>query len=125
MATPKTVRCHPHDHAADVSAPSPYALERAGRLFRALGDGGRLRLMEVLSHGEVCVGALVDLVGEKFSTVSQRLRLLRQEGLVTRRRAGSHLFYSLADGHVSDLIDNALAHAAELETGVPLRRKTS
>ena len=54
-------------------------------------------------------------VGEKFPTVSQRLRLLRTEGLVRRRRDGNHLFYSLADRHVADLVHNALAHAAELE----------
>ena len=58
---------------------------------------------------------LVDASGEKFSTVSQRLRLLRGEGLVLRRRAGTHLYYALSDRHVVDLIQNALAHAAELE----------
>ena len=65
--------------------------------------------------GERCVSELVDASGEKFSTVSQRLRLLRGEGLVLRRRAGTHLFYALADRHVVDLVRNALAHAAELE----------
>ena len=56
-------------------------------------------------------------LGEKFSTVSQRLRLLRGEGLVHRRREGTHIYYALADRHVVDLIHNALAHAAELEDG--------
>ena len=59
--------------------------------------------------------------GEKFSTVSQRLRLLRGEGLIVRRREGTHLFYALADRHVADLIHNALAHAGELETAAGSR----
>jgi ArsR family transcriptional regulator len=45
--------------------------------------------------------------------VSQQLRLLRAERIVARRRAGKHIFYSLADSHVSDLIQSAIEHAAE------------
>ena len=67
--------------------------------------------------GERCVSELVETLGDKFSTVSQRLRLLRSEGLVARRRDGTHLYYALADVHVTELIQNALAHAAELEAG--------
>jgi len=70
-----------------------------------------------LAGGESCVTEIVQTLGEKFSTVSQRLRLLRGEGLVRRRRDGTHLHYALADQHVMDLIHNALAHAAELEDG--------
>ena len=95
---------------------SPAALDRAGRMFRALGDAARLRLLEVLMERECCVTELVEGLGEKFSTVSQRLRLLRNEGLVRRRREGTHLYYALADGHVVDLVQNALAHAAELNS---------
>ena len=85
-------------------------------MFRALGDGPRLRVLDLLSRRELCVTEIVVAMGEKFSTVSQRLRLLRGEGLIVRRREGNHLFYALADRHVADLIHNALAHAQELET---------
>jgi DNA-binding transcriptional ArsR family regulator len=99
-------------------------LERAARLFRALGDGPRLLLLQLLAGGERCVTELVEAAGEKFSTVSQRLRVLRGEGLVTRRRAGTHLYYALADQHVTDLMANALAHAHELGAGpAPLSKK--
>jgi ArsR family transcriptional regulator len=110
--------CHPgdHPHGGDVAAHSPAGLERAARLFRAMGDGPRLRLLEMLAQREYCVTELVEQLGEKFPTISQRLRILRGEGLITRRRQGTHLFYALADRHVADLIHNALAHADELET---------
>ena len=113
--TPKPAACK-HDHRSLPAAalPDPRSLERAAGLFRAMGDAPRLRLLHLLSRGEVCVGELVAAVGEKFSTVSQRLRLLRAEGLVARRRDGSHVFYKLADSHVTGLLANALAHAAEL-----------
>src|SRR5919201_13924 len=99
--------CQPGDHSRREAAPSPEgaaAAERAARLFRALGDVPRLRLLCLLTEGEWCVTEIVAAVQEKFSTVSQRLRVLRTEGLVTRRRQGSHIFYALADRHVADLI---------------------
>jgi ArsR family transcriptional regulator len=98
---------------------NPGALERAARLFRAMGDASRLRLLELLNQGEQCVGELVALEKENFSTISQRLRLLHSEGLVRRRRKGKHVYYSLRDRHVADLIDNALAHAMELDKARP------
>jgi DNA-binding transcriptional ArsR family regulator len=82
-------------------------------MFRAVGDEGRLRLMALLARGEACVTELAEATGDGLSTVSQRLRVLRVEGLVTRRRDGKHLYYALADDHVAQLILNALAHAEE------------
>jgi ArsR family transcriptional regulator len=99
-----------------VVAPLPtrQAVERAARIFRALGDGPRLLLLQHLRNGEVCVGELVESLGEKFSTISQRLRILRSEGLVHSRRDGLHVYYALADAHVQNLVANALDHAEEL-----------
>ncbi len=93
------------------------ALERASQLFRAMGDAARLRILELLTEQERCVTDIVQATGEKFTTVSQRLRVLRSEGLIARRREGTHIYYALADRHVADLLHNALAHAAELEAG--------
>jgi ArsR family transcriptional regulator len=87
--------------------------ERAAAYFRALGDADRLMLLAELASGEVCVSELAETLDEQLSTVSQRLRLLRSEGLVTRRRAGKHVFYALADAHVRHLLDSALDHASE------------
>jgi ArsR family transcriptional regulator len=97
---------------------APEALERAAQILRAMGDGARLRILDLLKQGELCVTEIVAAVGEKFTTVSQRLKLLRGEGLIVRRRGGNHLYYALADRHVVDLILNALAHATELN-GAP------
>jgi len=82
-----------------------------------MGDTARLQILRLLADKELCVTEIVAAVSDKFSTVSQRLRILRTEGLIVRRREGTHLYYALADRHVADLIHNALAHAAELEAG--------
>ena len=106
--------CRDADHAAVTPRAAPAALDRAAQLFRAMGDAPRLRLLDLLKDRELCVTEIVAAVGDKFSTVSQRLVLLHREGLLTRRRDGNHLHYSLADRHVADLISNALDHATEL-----------
>ncbi len=110
------IGCSDGDHprsASQSAIPSPLALERAASLFRALGDEARLSLLQRISEQEACVTEMASATGEGVSTVSQRLRLLRAEGLVKRRRDGKHLYYSLADGHIQILIRNALEHAQE------------
>jgi ArsR family transcriptional regulator len=102
----------------------PDALERAAAFFRAAGDAARLRLLYRLSEGERRVTDLAAESDEGISTVSQRLRLLRAEGLLARRREGKNIYYTLADEHVADLIRAALEHAIErLERGDHRQRK--
>ena len=75
------------------------------------------RLGVPLGRGEACVSELAAAENENLSTVSQRLKVLRAEDLVVRRREGKHINYALADQHIVDLILNALAHASEGERG--------
>src|ERR1700757_3518876 len=95
------------------------ALERASRLFRAIGEPARLRLLSRLAQGEMCVTELAAQEKESVSTISQRLRVLRSEDLIVRRRRGKHINYGLADQHVMDLIFNALPHATERPAAIP------
>ncbi len=109
-------RCAPGDpeHAhRKLTTSSEEAFERAALIFRAAGDVARLRLLAHLAESEWCVSELAESLDEALSTVSQRLRLLRAEGLVKRRREGRHIFYTLTDKHVADLLRNALEHASE------------
>ncbi len=108
-------QCGPEEHArrARQTTVSDDQLDRAAAIFRAAGDLSRLKLLYRLCDGEWCVTELADAAGVGLSTVSQQLRLLRAERIVARRRAGKHIFYSLADSHVSDLIQSAIEHAAE------------
>jgi ArsR family transcriptional regulator len=115
--SPRTASPATCSHTHELPPPAlanPAAIAKAAGLFRAMGDPARLGLLQLIAQRECCVSELVDRTGEKFSTISQRLKLLRTEGLIVRRREGLHLFYSLADAHVRELVANALAHAAEL-----------
>jgi ArsR family transcriptional regulator len=69
--------------------------------------------MALLSQGKTCVTALAEAENESVSTISQRLRILRNEHLVKRHRRGKHIDYVLADRHVMALVSNVLAHVTE------------
>jgi ArsR family transcriptional regulator, lead/cadmium/zinc/bismuth-responsive transcriptional repressor len=107
-----------HDAHRPLAAPnfSNRSFERAVRLLRAIGDEGRLRLMEILTRQEACVGDIAETMGERISTISERLRRLRDAGLVASRRQGKHRFYSVVDRHIAELVLNSLSHAVEDET---------
>jgi DNA-binding transcriptional ArsR family regulator len=113
---PAEPSCTPDEHVVEpVRRPlvNDAALERASRLFRAIGDPSRLRLLSRLAQGEMCVTELATSEQESLSTISQRLRVLRSENIIVRRRRGKHINYALADQHVMELVFNALAHATE------------
>ena len=106
--------CAAEDHSTSrAPIASPAAMERCSRIFRALGETARLRLVSRLMHGPACVSELAAAEAESITTISQRLRVLRAENIVQRKRDGKHLLYSLADQHMLQLVFNGLAHATE------------
>jgi DNA-binding transcriptional ArsR family regulator len=105
-----------HSHEAQPRARPPSSdatLERAARVFRAVADPARLRLLERLEEGDVCVSELATSLGLGISTVSQQLRVLFGERLVARRRHGKHIYYRLADQHITSLVRSVLDHVEE------------
>jgi len=108
----------PHCHHAPIdrvqlTAYGTRQLELAAGMCQALSDPARLRLLIWLMQGERCVSELVELEQAKPGSISARLQTLHAAQLVKRRREAKHVFYSLADAHVRDLVGNILGHAAE------------
>ena len=93
--------------------PDQHQLELAADMFRALGDPQRLRVLIRLAEGELNVGQLAELEKERITTMSARLKVLLTARLLKRRRVGQTIIYTLADTHVLNLVDNAVAHASE------------
>lgn len=81
--------------------------------FRVLGDPTRVRILDAISGGEVCVSRIATVVGLSESAVSHQLRLLRHMRLVRARRAGRQVFYALDDRHIAELLDQGLRHVQE------------
>lgn len=89
------------------------ALNGLTEIFRVLGDPTRVRILDALSRGELCVGDLAAQLGVTESAVSHQLRLLRNVRIVRARRDGRMIFYSLDDRHVLTLFEEGLRHVQE------------
>ena len=96
-----------------VHAPEQHQLELAAEMLKALADPSRLRLLLRLAQSELSVGEIAELEREKITTISARLKVLSSARLLKRRRDGQTIFYSIADAHVLNLVDNAIEHACE------------
>jgi len=75
--------------------------ERIARLFKALGDPSRIRLLSLISaaeEGEACICDLTEPIGLSQGTVSHHMKLLTDAGLVTREQRGKWAYFALTDG---------------------------
>ena len=89
-------------------------IERVSRLFSALSDPTRLKILNALTvTEELCVCDLAALAELSVSAVSHQLRLLRDRDLVRARRDGRMVYYSLADDHIAILMGTGIEHADE------------
>lgn len=80
---------------ATATAPAKPDLSRAVELFHALSDETRLAIVQRLRQGEHCVCDLTDLLDAAQSRLSFHLKVLRDAGLVTDRKEGRWVHYSL------------------------------
>lgn len=93
--------------------PDAASLGEMAELFKCLSDPTRLKIIHALMAAEMCVcdvGALLDM---STPAISHHLKVLRQLKLVTFRRAGKIVYYSIADDHIASIIAQALAHIRE------------
>jgi DNA-binding transcriptional ArsR family regulator len=91
----------------------PRTVEALAETFRVLGDPTRVRILDALAAGELCVCDIASLVGISESAVSHQLRLLRGMRLVRPRRAGRLVYYAVDDQHILELLKQALTHVEE------------
>jgi DNA-binding transcriptional ArsR family regulator len=81
--------------------------------FRVLGDPTRVRILDALAGGELCVCDIASLINISESAVSHQLRLLRGMRLVRPRRAGRLVYYAVDDHHILELMKQAMTHVEE------------
>lgn len=82
------------------------------RLFAALSDRTRLRLLNLMSGREVCVCYFVEILGQSQPKISRHLAYLRRAGVVSARREGKWMHYSIrrpADGGAAAILEATLA----------------
>ncbi|MFN3970221.1 MAG: ArsR/SmtB family transcription factor [Gemmobacter sp.] len=79
--------------------------EEASNFLKALGHEGRLMILCHLTSGSKSVTELENLLDQRQAAVSQQLARLRLEGLVTARRDGQAIFYSILDPKVRETVE--------------------
>jgi DNA-binding transcriptional ArsR family regulator len=84
--------------------------EDVARIFQALSDPTRVRLISAMLNTELCVCDLSKLIGMTQSAVSHQLRILRDLRLVQARKDGRIVFYSLDDDHIKELFTRTKEH---------------
>ncbi|BAB77264.1 ArsR/SmtB family transcription factor (plasmid) [Anabaena sp. FACHB-709] len=77
--------------------------QQMAEIFGVLADTNRIRLLSALASSELCVCDLAALTKMSESAVCHQLRLLKAMRLVSYRREGRNVYYSLADSHVINL----------------------
>jgi DNA-binding transcriptional ArsR family regulator len=88
-------------HSAALSGPIS---EIKAELFRALGHPARVRVLELLADGERSVREMQPLVGIESSHLSHQLGVLRRAGLVSTRKDGASVIYSIRDPQLVELL---------------------
>lgn len=79
--------------------------QRASSFLKAISHEGRLMILCHLATGEKSVTELEELLSARQAAVSQQLTRLRLEGLVTPRREGKAIYYSLADDRPTKIME--------------------
>lgn len=93
------------------------AMDRTARLFHALSDEKRLRILECLRGGEKCVCDLTGVIDAGQSLLSFHLKTLKEAGLVRDRRAGRWAFYSLDAEAFAEMEDFVAGLKLDAERG--------
>ena len=105
-----------HEHEVEIrreEMPDTATLYELADFFKIFGDSTRMSILFAIDRGEMCVCDISALLGMTKSAVSHQLKILRQSALVTYRKVGKNVYYSLADDHVRDIIEKALDHIEE------------
>jgi ArsR family transcriptional regulator len=85
-------------------------VEEVSKIFKALADPTRIRILYLLSQGECSVTRVAEMLDLSQSAVSHQLSLLRTMRLVKYRREGHTFFYTCDDDHVIHLLLQTIRH---------------
>jgi ArsR family transcriptional regulator, lead/cadmium/zinc/bismuth-responsive transcriptional repressor len=110
----EAVVIHPEAVARAKRRLAQEPIAELAKVFAVVGDPTRLRVLEALRAGELCVFDIAAATGLNRTTVSHQLRVLREHRLVRRRREGKVLYYAVDDDHVEQLLAIGAEHLAEM-----------
>lgn len=95
------------------NTPSDEKLDKLSEFFKAFSDVSRLKIIQALSDNELCVCDIADITGMSQSAVSHQLRYLKSIDILSCRRDGKSVIYSLNDSHILHIYGEGLIHISE------------
>lgn len=108
--------CTIHPDTVDrvaASMESEETLNKMSAFLKVVADPTRLKIVNALLIGELCVCDLAKLLGMEHSAVSHQLAVLRKSAVVTVRQEGKVKYYSLSDNHINTVFNVTLTHVNE------------
>jgi len=78
--------------------------EHVAEVLKAMAHPVRLKIVELLEAGEMCVGDIVEALGEKQAITSQQLNLMRDKGILSRRRDGTRVYYQIENRSIIKIL---------------------
>lgn len=92
--------------------PERETMEHIANLFKGFADPTRVHILSLLQqHEALCVNEIAEAVELSQSAISHQLRILKEMHLITFRREGKNIWYSLADDHVKTILRMGMEHA--------------
>jgi len=113
-----------------LSSATDLEIRPLSRLFRALGDDTRLRIVALLGHGELCVCHVEQALDLSQPNASRQLGILKSAGVVDSRRDGTWVYYRIAPQEheavqrVLSLLTESLSARRALKSDLVRLRKT-
>jgi len=98
---------------AKADMPSEDLIRKVGDFFKILGDPTRIKIVNALFTSEMCVCDLAAVLNMNQPAISHQLKILKQAGLVTYRKDGKIVYYSLNDNHVKQIYEQGISHVNE------------
>ncbi|WP_440947114.1 ArsR/SmtB family transcription factor [Methanosarcina sp. T3] len=82
-------------------------LDLEARIFKALADVNRLKILKLLKEGELCACEITVALSNSQSTVSHHLSMLKNAGLIKERKEGKWSYFRLSEGAVIEILNQA------------------
>ena len=97
--------------------------EAVARYFSVLGEPTRLRILHSICQDEKCVSDIIAQTGATQTNVSRHLGMMYQAGMLSRRRDGNQIYYSVADKMFMELCRSVCLQISSRHEGLPATKK--
>ena len=111
--------CNLNDQCGEIvklamkSPPTDDQIDAIADFFYVLSDKTRLKIINILESGDLCVGHIAETLGMTQSAVSHQLAIMKRLNLIKAKKDGRNTIYSLSDEHINIVFDIAFKHVCE------------